>query len=74
MGFLFNDDLTNAFKLLYKKSDCSHMLAHFTIKDKQANENKTYEIALNLKLFADTIKLIFDKYPNLSHEKLKTPY
>ncbi|WP_215539844.1 S2/P23 family protein [Borreliella bavariensis] len=71
---VFNDDLTNAFKLLYKKSECSYMLAHFTIKDKQANEDKTYEIALNLKLFADTIKLIFDKYPNLSHEKLKTPY
>ncbi len=50
------------------------MLANFTVKDKQTNEDKTYEIALNLKLFADTIKLIFDKYPNLSHEKLKTPY
>lgn len=50
------------------------MLAHFTIKDKQANEDKTYEIALDIKLFADTIKLIFDKYPNLSTEKLKGLY
>ncbi len=71
---VFNDDLTNAFKLLYKKSECSYMLAHLTIKDKQADEDKTYEIALNPKLFVDTIKLIFAKYPNLSHEKLKIPY
>ncbi|WP_419264825.1 S2/P23 family protein [Borreliella afzelii] len=71
---VFNNDLTNSFKLLYKKSGCSYMLAHFTIKDKQANEDKTYEIALDIKLFADTIKLIFDKYPNLSTEKLKDLY
>uniref|UniRef100_UPI003B215461 S2/P23 family protein n=1 Tax=Borreliella californiensis TaxID=373543 RepID=UPI003B215461 len=70
---VFNDDLTNSFKLLYKKSGCSHMLAHITIKDKQINKDKTYEIALNLNLFADTIKLIFDKYPNLSNEKLNFP-
>lgn len=50
------------------------MLEHFTIKDKQVNEDKTYEIALDIKLFADTIKLIFDKYPNLSTEKLKDLY
>ncbi|MBB6031942.1 hypothetical protein HNR35_000945 [Borreliella spielmanii] len=71
---VFNNDLTNSFKLLYKKSGCGYMLAHFTIKDKQANKDKTYEIVLDIKLFADTIKLIFDKYPNLSTEKLKALY
>lgn len=47
------------------------MLASFTIKDRRTNKDKTYEIALNTRLFADTIKLILDKYPNLSNEKLK---
>lgn len=42
------------------------MPAHLTIKDRQTNKDKTYEIVLNLKLFNDTIRLIFDKYPNLS--------
>ncbi|MGF7102087.1 S2/P23 family protein [Borreliella kurtenbachii] len=69
---VFNDDLTNAFgKLLYKKSKCNYMLAHLTIQDKQTNEDKTYEIALSLKLFHDTVKMIFAKYPDLSNEKLK---
>lgn len=49
------------------------MLAYLTIKDKQTNENKTYEIILNLKLFNDTIKLLFAKYSNLSNYKLKLP-
>ncbi len=50
------------------------MLASLTIKDRRTNNYETYEIVLNPRLFIDTIKLIFDKYPNLSHEKLKTPY
>lgn len=29
------------------------MLAHITVKDKQINEDKIYEIALSLKLFND---------------------
>ncbi|WP_418906247.1 S2/P23 family protein (plasmid) [Borreliella tanukii] len=70
---VFNDDLTNSFKLLYKKSKCSYMLASLTIKNKQTNKDETYEIALNPRLFADTIKLIFAKYPDLSKEKLKLP-
>lgn len=70
---VFNDDLTNSFKLLYKKSEYSYMLASLTIKDRQTNKDKTYEIALNIRLLADTIKLIFAKYPNLSKEKLKLP-
>ncbi len=68
---VFNDDLTNSFKLLYKKSEYSYMLASLTIKDRRTNKDETYEIALNTRLFADTIKLIFAKYPNLSKEKLK---
>ncbi|WNY65421.1 S2/P23 family protein [Borreliella carolinensis] len=69
---VLDDDLTNAFsKLFYKKSKCNYMLAHLTIQDKQTNEDKTYEIALSLKLFHDTIKMIFAKYPDLSNEKLK---
>ncbi|XOU12908.1 hypothetical protein QIA01_05015 (plasmid) [Borreliella americana] len=43
------------------------------IKDKQANKNKTYEIILNIKLFNDTVRLIFAKYSNLSTKKLKFP-
>uniref|UniRef100_UPI001BFFFEB6 S2/P23 family protein n=1 Tax=Borreliella bavariensis TaxID=664662 RepID=UPI001BFFFEB6 len=70
---VFNDGLTNSFKLLYKKSECSYMLASLTIKDRQTNKDETYEIALNPRLFIDTIKLIFAKYPNLSKEKLKLP-
>ncbi len=31
------------------------MLTHFTIKDKQANKDKTYEIALNPRIFIDTV-------------------
>ncbi|WP_418905171.1 S2/P23 family protein (plasmid) [Borreliella finlandensis] len=68
---VFDNALTDSFRLFYKKSKCSHMLAHLTIKDKQTHKDEAYEIALNLKLFNDTIKLIFTKYPNLSNEKLK---
>ncbi|WP_210369312.1 S2/P23 family protein, partial [Borreliella garinii] len=32
---VFNDDLTNSFKLLYKKSEYSYMLASLTIKDRR---------------------------------------
>ncbi|WP_442859882.1 BB0158 famile outer surface lipoprotein, partial [Borreliella garinii] len=32
---MFNDDLTNSFKLLYKKSEYSYMLASLTIKDRR---------------------------------------
>ncbi|WP_438938850.1 BB0158 famile outer surface lipoprotein [Borreliella garinii] len=70
---MFNDDLTNSFKLLYKKSEYSYMLASLTIKDRRTNNYETYEIVLNPRLFIDTIKLIFAKYPNLSNEKLKLP-
>ncbi len=70
---VFNDDLTNSFKLLYKKGEYSYMLASLTIKDRQTNKDEAYEIALNPRLFTDTIKLIFAKYPNLSNEKLKLP-
>uniref|UniRef100_UPI003B20D979 S2/P23 family protein n=1 Tax=Borreliella tanukii TaxID=56146 RepID=UPI003B20D979 len=70
---VFNDDLTNSFKLLYKKSKCSYMLAHLTIRDRQTSADKTYEILLDLKLFNDIVKLIFAKYPDLSKEKLKLP-
>ncbi|WP_215540036.1 S2/P23 family protein [Borreliella bavariensis] len=70
---VFNDDLTNSFKLLYKKSEYSYMLASLTIKDRRTNNYEAYEIVLNPRLFTDTIKLIFAKYPNLSNEKLKLP-
>ncbi|WNY67257.1 S2/P23 family protein [Borreliella lusitaniae] len=71
---VFNDDLTNSFNLLWKKkSEWSYMLAQLTIKDKKTNTNKTYEIVLSPKIFNDTIKLIYAKYPNLSKEKLKPP-
>ncbi len=49
------------------------MLANLIIKNKQTNKDKVYEIVLNIKLFYNTIKLILDKYPNLSSEKLKLP-
>ncbi|WP_424632581.1 S2/P23 family protein [Borreliella lusitaniae] len=70
---VFNNDLTNSFNLLWKKGEWSYMLAQLTIKDKQTSKNKTYEIVLSPKIFNDTIKLIYDKYPNLSKEKLKPP-
>ncbi len=71
---VFNDDLTNSFNLLWKKkSEWSYMLAQLTIKDKKINTNKTYEIVLSPKIFNDTIKLIYAKYPKLSKEKLKPP-
>ncbi|WP_440201382.1 BB0158 famile outer surface lipoprotein, partial [Borreliella garinii] len=68
---VFNDALTDFFTLFIKKSKCNYMLAYLTIIDKQTSENKTYEIVLDLKLFNDVVKLIFDKYPDLSKEKLK---
>ncbi len=49
------------------------MLASLAIKDRRTNKDGTYDIALNPRLFTDTIKLIFAKYPNLSNEKLKLP-
>ncbi len=70
---VFNNALTDFFTLFYKKSKCSYMLAYLTIKDRQTNEDKTYEIVLDLKLFNDVVKLIFAKYPDLSKEKLKLP-
>ncbi|ADQ29947.1 S2/P23 family protein [Borreliella burgdorferi] len=68
---VFDNSLADYFKLFYKKSKCNYMPAYLTIKDKQTNKDKTYEIILNLKLFNDAIRLIFDKYSNLSKEKLK---
>ncbi|WP_215540860.1 S2/P23 family protein [Borreliella bavariensis] len=68
---VFNDDLTNFFKLFYNKNMCSYVLANLIIKDKQTNKDKTYEIVLNPKLFYNTVKLILAKYPNLSSDKLK---
>ncbi len=44
---VFNDDLTNSFKLLYKKGEYSYMLAALTIKGRRTNKDETYEIALN---------------------------
>ncbi|WP_419264707.1 S2/P23 family protein [Borreliella afzelii] len=70
---VFNNALTDFFTLFYKKSKCSYMLAYLTIKDRQTNEDKTYEIVLDIKLFNDVVKLIFAKYPDLSKEKLKLP-
>ncbi len=68
---VFDNSLVDYFKLFYKKSKCNYMPAYLTIKDKQTNKDKTYEIILNLKLFNNTIRLIFNKYSNLSKEKLK---
>ncbi|WP_210361699.1 S2/P23 family protein [Borreliella valaisiana] len=68
---VFNDDLSKSFELLYKKNKCNNMLAKLTIKNKQTNEDKVYEIVLNTKLFYNAVKLILSKYPNLSSEKLK---
>ncbi|WP_215537568.1 S2/P23 family protein [Borreliella bavariensis] len=68
---VFDDSLTDSFQDFYKKSKCNYMLAYLTIRNKQTGEYKTYEIVLNLKLFNDTVKLIFDKYSNLSRKKLK---
>ncbi|WLN25916.1 S2/P23 family protein (plasmid) [Borreliella valaisiana] len=68
---VFNDDLSKSFELLYKKNKCNNMLANLTIKNKQTNEDKVYEIVLNTKLFYNAVKLILSKYPNLSSEKLK---
>ncbi|MCD2332863.1 S2/P23 family protein [Borreliella americana] len=70
---VFDNSLTDSFKLFYKKSKCNYMLAYLTIKNKQTNEDKTYEILLNIRLFNDTIRLIMTKYSNLSTEKLKLP-
>ncbi|WP_418904993.1 S2/P23 family protein [Borreliella lusitaniae] len=70
---VFNDDLTTSFNLLWNKGEWSYMLAQLTIKDKKTSKNKTYEIVLSPKIFNDTIKLIYAKYPNLSKEKLKPP-
>ncbi|ACN55618.1 hypothetical protein [Borreliella burgdorferi] len=60
---VLNDDLINSFKLLYKKNKYAYMLASLAIKNRKTNKDVTYEIALNSRLFTDTIKLIFDKYP-----------
>ncbi|AEL19443.1 putative lipoprotein (plasmid) [Borreliella bissettiae DN127] len=68
---VFDNSLADYFKFFYKKNNCNYMPAYLTIKDKQTDKDKTYEITLNLKLFNDTIRLIFDKYSNLSKEKLK---
>ncbi|ACN52797.1 S2/P23 family protein [Borreliella valaisiana] len=68
---VFNDDLSKSFEFLYKKNKCNNMLAKLTIKNKQTNEDKVYEIVLNTKLFYNAVKLILSKYPNLSSEKLK---
>ncbi|AEL19492.1 putative lipoprotein, borrelia PFam52 protein (plasmid) [Borreliella bissettiae DN127] len=68
---VFDNSLADYFKFFYKKSNCNYMPAYLTIKDKQTDKDKTYEIILNLKLFNDAIKLLFDKYSNLSKEKLK---
>ncbi|WKC87624.1 hypothetical protein [Borreliella japonica] len=51
---VFSDDLTNSFKLLYKNDEYSYMFACLTIKDRQTNKDKIYEIALNPRLFIDT--------------------
>ncbi|MBB6043406.1 hypothetical protein HNP68_001028 [Borrelia yangtzensis] len=45
------------------------MLASLTIKDRQTNNYETYEIILNPRLFTDTIKLIFAKYPDFYQKK-----
>ncbi|WP_215536676.1 S2/P23 family protein [Borreliella bavariensis] len=70
---VFNDDLTESFRLFYNKNKCNNMLASLIIKEKQTNKDKAYEIVLNPKLFYNTVKLILAKYPNLSSEKLKLP-
>ncbi|WP_210373265.1 S2/P23 family protein [Borreliella garinii] len=70
---VFDDSLTDSFQFFYKKNKCNYMLAYLTIQDKQTNEDKTYEIILNIKLFNDTVRLIFAKYSNLSTKKLKLP-
>ncbi|WP_187981875.1 S2/P23 family protein [Borreliella bavariensis] len=70
---VFNDDLAESFKLFYNKNKCNNMLANLIIKNKQTNKDKVYEIVLNINLFYNTVKLILDKYPNLSSEKLKLP-
>ncbi|MCD2401570.1 S2/P23 family protein [Borreliella bissettiae] len=63
---VFDNSLADYFKFFYKKSNCNYMPAYLTIKDKQTNKDKPYEIILNLKLFNDAIRLLFDKYSNLS--------
>ncbi|WNY65414.1 S2/P23 family protein [Borreliella carolinensis] len=68
---VFDNSLADYFQFFYKKHKCSYMPAYLTIKDKQTNKDIIYEIILNLKTFNNTIKLIFDKYPNLSKDKLK---
>ncbi len=68
---VFDNSLADYFKLFYKKNNCNYMPAYLTIKDKETDKYKTYEIILNLKLFNDTIKLLINKYSNLSKEKLK---
>ncbi|WP_418906510.1 S2/P23 family protein (plasmid) [Borreliella turdi] len=70
---VFDNSLTDSFQLFYKKKKCNIMLAYLTIRNKETDKDKTYEIALNLKLFNDIVKLLFAKYPNLSKEKLKLP-
>ncbi|WP_425337294.1 hypothetical protein [Borreliella tanukii] len=37
---VFNDELTNSFKLFYKKNRCNNMLAQLTIKDKKTMKIK----------------------------------